>query len=155
MAYEYVVAGRRSFPKQAKEQWSRWMAQGEEDEEEEDEEDDDETWDEGSCSIDQMIVEPGEYFDFVSRRAGFAPTSIVAISPAAFEFSECAANVIAAALDGVYFCDAIPDDGPTAPLAKAEPVSSAAELEARLDTAFAKPAAFFAAILERNLRDRR
>lgn len=115
----------------------------------EDEDDDDlekETWDEGRCSIDQMIVEPGEYFDFVSRRAGFAPTSIVAISPAAFEFSECAANVIAAALDGVYFIDALPNDEPLAPLEKAEPVSSPEELEARLDAAFAEPAAFFAAL---------
>jgi len=120
-----------------------------------DEDDEAETWDEGSCSIDQMVVEPGEYFEFVARRAGFAPASIVAISPAAFEFSECAANVIAAALDGVYFCDAIPDDRPTEPLARAEPVSSPAELEARLDTAFAEPATFFAAIRERDLRDRR
>src|SRR5689334_6720583 len=99
-----------------------------------------------------MIVEPGKYFSFVRKRAGFSPVSIVAISPAAFEFSECAANVIAAALDGVYFCDAIPDHGPLPPLAKAGPVSSVEELEARLDDAFAKPAAFFAAIAKRDRR---
>lgn len=149
MAVEYVVAGRRASPiRQTKEVWTHEIEHYFEDG---DDDSEGGVWDEGRCFIYEIEPDPGEYLDFVTQRAGFKPVSIISIRPAGFEFSECAASVIAAAVDGVYFCDAVSDQGPWETLDKADRPTTFGDLEQRLAAAFQKgPNEFFQAVAARD-----
>lgn len=159
MAIEYVIAGRRPLPKGREDRpWSTVIEHLQDEDEDGDDEDDldddsEYSYDEGSCEIAEMSTAPGEYLDFVAQRAGFVPTTIVSIAPAGFEFSEAAADLIAAAIDGVYFLDAVPDHGPYPPLLMAEPPRTLEELEQRLGEALHAPREFLMAREARNRAD--
>jgi hypothetical protein len=146
VATEFVIAGRRPLPGSPDGRpWSATIEHFSGEDEDEDEDEAAYSYDEGSCEIAEVSTAPGEYLDFVAKRAGFVPTTIVSISPAGFEFSEAAADLIAAAIDGVYFIDTDPEYGPYPPLLKPEPPHTLEELEQRLDAALHAPREFLVA----------
>ncbi len=153
MALEYVVAGRRSLPGIVRlRPWS-WVFSIDN----EDVEDDDDApiWDEGSFELDEIRRKgSAEFYAFVEKHAGFAPKSVVTIRKAGWEFSRAAAEVLAAALDGVLFVDGlVEDEGVERPPAT-PPAKSIDELQQRIEAASREAAAFFARWEEADRRAR-
>lgn len=141
MAWEYVVVGRRPIPKRRKGQ-SLWLHTFELVDDEED--DADEAFEEGDCAIDEIDSGEAECWSWAGRHAGFTPKAVVAVRKAGWEFSRAVAEVLAAALDGIYFVDAtVDEDGIERPIEATAPASSTRELERRIELASKSPAKYF------------
>ena len=137
MAAEYVIAGRRPLPGEGTWVWYFDL-------EDEDDDDDVVAFEGGGfelCAIERSGND--DFFAWVEKRAGFAPESVVTIRKAGWEFSRAAAEVVAAALDGVYFIDVV-EDALEPAVAPTAPATSTAELEARIEAASREPAKIFA-----------
>lgn len=149
MALEYVVAGRRALPGGFFRLRTWTFAFALEDERSEDDEDydyDAPMFDDGSLELCEIRRRGnGDFYAFVEKHAGFTPQSVVTIRKAGWDFSRAAAEVLAAALDGVYFVDGTVEELGLegAAIAATEPASSVAELEARIAAASREPARFF------------
>ena len=147
MAYEYVIAGRRALPGGLLRlrTWS-WTFAIEDTRSEDDEEDDGEMFDDGSFALDEIRRRGNdEMYAFVEKHAGFAPKAVVTIRKAGWDFSRAAAEVLAAALDGVCFVDAlVAEHGLSPAVPAAAPARSILELQARIEAASREPAKFFA-----------
>ena len=142
MGLEYVVAGRRALPPHK----GAWVYELQHDGDEDDEDDED-CLDEGllqACEI--LRPKNAKFFAAVKRIVGFAPAVVITIDPAAWEMSAIAAEVLAEALDGAMYCDGLVDQHGLEyePAEPAEPVTTIAELEARLIAAYEDPKPYFA-----------
>ncbi|NUO52803.1 MAG: hypothetical protein HOV80_28490 [Polyangiaceae bacterium] len=80
----------------------------------------------------------------MEKHAGFAPKSVVTIRKAGWEFSGAAAEVLAAALDGVMFVDGLVEKSGVSRPPVSAPAKSIEELQERIEAASREPAAFFA-----------
>jgi hypothetical protein len=149
MAAEYVIAGRRPLPRGFFRlgTWS-WTFSFEDTRSEDDEDYDDDApmFDDGSFALDEIKRRGNaEMYAFVEKHAGFAPKSVVTIRKAGWDFSRAAAEVLAAALDGVCFVDTgVAEHGLEPPVDPAPPARSIAELQKRIEAASREPARFFA-----------
>ncbi len=144
MALEYVVAGRRSLPGMFRlARWS-WVFSIDCSDDEAEEDDDAPSWGEGSFELDEIRRNDGaDFYTFVKRHAGFEPRSVITIRKAGWELSRAAAEVVAAALDGVMFVDGLVEEHGVEQPPATPPAQSIEELQARIEAAARAPAAFF------------
>jgi hypothetical protein len=147
MAVEYVVAGRRKIPGMLRVRAWSWTFEIDDsyDEDEDDVDDEAAYFEEGSLAIDEIRRSGNEeFYAFVTKHAGFVPKSVLTVRKAGWEFSRAAAEVLAAALDGVYFVDAaVEEHGLEPPVASIEAAKSVGELQARIEAASRQAAVFF------------
>jgi len=145
MAAEYVIAGRLPLPggPLRLRTWSFTFTLENDDE---DEDLDAELFEDGDCAIDEVKRGEKNVWTWVEELVGFKPKSVITVRKAGWEFSQAAAEVLAAALDGVYFCDAeaTPADV-TQPFESAAPARSVAELQARIEAAAKQAGKYFRA----------
>jgi ribosomal protein L12E/L44/L45/RPP1/RPP2 len=148
MASEYVIAGRRALPGGLfrLRTWS-WTFEIEDTRSDDDEDYDHDapTFDDGSFALDEIRRRGNdEMYAFVEKHAGFAPKSVVTLRKAGWDFSRAAAEVLAAALDGVCFVDAlVAEHGLSPAVPPAAPARSILELQTRIEAASREPAKFF------------
>ncbi len=148
MALEYVVAGRRRLPGGSFRfgTWSWVFEITDEAAEAADLDGTDALFEAGSCAIDEMKPSQKEFWSWVEEQVGFRPSSVVTVRKAGWEFSRAAAEVLASALDGVYFVDgAVEEDGLHQPFEPAEPAGSLKELQHRIEVASTQAGKYFGA----------
>ena len=148
MAAEYVIAGRRALPggilRLGTWSWS-FAFEDARSEDDEDYDYDAPMFDDGSLQLAEIGRRSNKaFYASVEKHAGFAPKSVVTIRKAGWDFSRAAAEVLAAALDGVYFVDgAVTEHGLEPAVTPTAPARSLGELQARIEAASREPARFF------------
>lgn len=143
MALEYVVVGRRPVPRSpGRDPWTYDFEIAA------DAIDDslDDAFEDGDCAIEELDSTQDEVWSWAEGHAGFKPRSVITIRKAGWEFSQAAAEVLSAALDGIYFVDGLVDEhGIERPFEKAEPAKSTSELERRIEIASTQASKYFEA----------
>lgn len=137
MALEYIVAGRRSLPGYRIKPWT-WVFEIDCDD------DDAMVFDEGSFELAEVRRRGNtDFYAFVEKHVGYAPKSVLTIRKAGWEFSRAAAEVLAAALDGVLFVDGLVDEQGIETVMATQPAKSIRELEERVEAASRDAETFF------------
>ncbi|WPB82165.1 hypothetical protein KYC5002_24000 [Archangium violaceum] len=151
MSFEYVIAGRRALPPHEG-AWVYYLEHDEDGDEDDEDEEYRDRFDEGSLESCEILPKGNdEYFAEVERLVGFVPAVVITIDPAAWEVSTLVAEVLAEALDGVMYCDALVDKYGLeyVPTAAAPAVTTIDELEARIFAAYEDPEPYLTRRAER------
>ncbi len=145
MALEYIVAGRRSLPAPPHARpWSWTFAVDDDEDDEASTNGDEVSFDEGSFELEEIRSEGNDdFYSFVEKHSGFAPRSVITIRKAGWDFSRAAAEVLAAALDGVLFVDGLVEEHGVERVPAADPAHSIDVLQARIEAASREPRRFF------------